>query len=251
MPLTPLPEIAIAAAVLLIAGVSKGVTGLGAPVIATPIIALLTGDLPSTIAVMVLPTVLSDLIALARVASSRRGVARMAPFIAGGVVGIVVGTAVLRLVDPRALQLLQSAVVLAFVAAPGVWAPPSVERLSRPRSGIAWGLGGGVLQGSVGASGPIVALYLIRAGLPRALFLFSINLIFVALDTTQLVALVAVQMLSGPLMIAALAATVPLLLGVVAGLRLQPFLDDRAFRRILRTVLFIVGCGLAIRAVLG
>lgn len=51
------------------------------------------------------------------------------------------------------------------------------------------GLLAGALQGSAGASGPLIAVYLFGLGLERLVFLFSINALFFVLDTTQCVTL--------------------------------------------------------------
>jgi uncharacterized protein len=236
-------RLGLALAVILLAGLSKGVTGLGAPAIALPVLAL-AYPLPLVIAVLILPTILSDVVMLARLWRHAAGLRRLLLFAAFGAAGIVLGTNVLVRANPNLLKGLLGVVVLVFVGTSWAGRTPVVTARSERFVSGGMGLLAGALQGSAGASGPLIAVYLFGLGLERLVFLFSINAIFFVLDTTQFVTLRQSGLIAGGRLVLALCAAVPLLAGVAAGLALQRRIDDRLFRRAVLSVLGAVGAGL-------
>lgn len=242
-------RLGLAFAVVLLAGLSKGVTGLGAPALALPVLAL-AYPFKLVVAVLVLPTIASDAIVLARVWRHAAGVRRLAVFAACGLAGIVIGTNVLVRANPNLLKGLLGVVVLVFVGTSWAGRMPSLSGRSERVAGGVTGLVAGALQGSAGASGPLVAIYLFDLGLDRLAFLFSINALFLVLDSTQFTTLRQVGLITGGTLALSLLAAVPLLGGVVGGLALQRRIDDRVFRRVILSVLGLVGAGLVAQSAL-
>jgi uncharacterized membrane protein YfcA len=94
-----------------------------------------------------------------------------------------------------------------------------------------------VLQGAVGAAGPITTSYLLSTKLSRESFLFAINATFFILDWTQFFRL---QQLATPLILAgSLAVTALVFAGLGIGFAIQDRIDDKVFRRF---VLVMLGC---------
>jgi uncharacterized protein len=242
-------RLGLALAVLLIAGLSKGVTGLGAPALALPVLAL-AYPFTLVIAVLVLPTIVSDLVMVARLWRHAAGLRRLLVFAAAGLVGIVIGTNVLLRLNPNLLKALLGVVVLVFVVTSWAGRMPSLAGRSERVAGGVTGLVAGALQGSAGSSGPLAAIYLFDLGLDRLVFLFSINALFFVFDVTQFVALHQVGLVTGGTLVLALLAGAPLLLGVAGGLALQGRIDDAVFRRVVLSVLGLVGAGLVVQSIL-
>ena len=242
-------RLGLAFGIVLLAGLSKGVTGLGAPALALPVLAL-AYPFKLVVAVLVLPTIASDVLMLVRLWRHATGLRRLAVFAVCGLVGIVVGTNVLVRANPNVLKALLGVVVLVFVGTSWAGRMPSLTGRSERVAGGATGLVAGALQGSAGASGPLVAMYLFDLGLDRLAFLFSINALFFVLDTTQFTTLHQVGLITGGTLVLALLAGVPLLLGVGGGLALQRRIDDAVFRRIILCVLGLVGAGLVAQSIL-
>jgi uncharacterized protein len=240
-------RLGLAFGVVLAAGLSKGVTGLGAPALALPILALVY-PLQLVIAVLVLPTIASDVVMLARAWRHAAGLRRLVVFALCGLAGIVLGTSVLVRANPNLLKGLLGVVVLVFVATSWLGRMPSLTGRWERVAGPVTGLVAGGLQGSAGASGPLIAIYLFDLGLDRLAFLFSINALFLVLDTAQFTTLHQVGLVTGGTLVLALLAGVPLLLGVGGGLLLQRRIDDRVFRRVVLSVLGLVGAGLVVQA---
>jgi uncharacterized membrane protein YfcA len=240
---------ALPVAVVAIAGLSKGITGLGSPAIAVPALALVY-RLPAVVATMILPTVVSDLMMLARFVRHARFSPALLAFAGSGLAGIVVGTRVLVAANPDVLKVALACVVVVFVAFSWRGRMPVLGgRWELPLS-VGLGLAAGVLQGSTGASGPLVTIYLFSLRLPREAFLFSINAVFLALDSTQLAALQRSGLITPARAELAALAVVPLALGVVAGIALQRRVDDLLFKRAVLAALTFVAVGLLSQALI-
>lgn len=173
----------------------------------------------------------------------RRGFAwrRAAPFLAGGMLGVPIGVALLSHINP-----------LLFKAAVGsllvLWCPAMLfaDLMPRVAAGGAWadgaaGLVGGVMGGLAGLTGPAPALWCMLRGWEkdeqRSIFQ-SFNLLMNALTLAVYLAsgLITVETLR-LFAVVALAMLVPTFLGTW----LYSRLDNAAFRRLVLIVLFLSG----------
>ncbi len=135
----------IGALAVLLAGATKGISGIGLPVVATPILAVLY-DLPTAIAVAILPTALSDMPILYTYRSEWRQALRFIPMIVAGTAGILIGTQILIRVDQGILKAALGLSVLLFVVISWFHLLP---RLS-DRFATRWGGVVGLLAGPLG-----------------------------------------------------------------------------------------------------
>ncbi len=183
-------RLVLAIATIFIAGVAKGVTGMGLPVAGVPILVALYGDLRLVLLTTILATALSDIPMLYRFRKNYREAS------------ILVGFLDLRADrhrDRHARSCCSSrcrscarcspSVVIAFIIVSWFGKVPTMSRTLASRMGPLIGFVCGIIQGSAGASGPIVTTYLVSSQLTRAGFLFSINAIFFVLDWTQFTSL--------------------------------------------------------------
>ena len=119
------------------------------------------------------------------------------------------------------------------------------------RLGPLIGLVCGTLQGSAGASGPIVTTYLVSSQLTRDGFLFAINMIFFVLDWTQFATLQSLHLTTQAIWITSGAVVVLAFIGIVAGFAIQKRINDVVFKRALLVMLGFAALGLIIRAARG
>src|ERR1019366_8566448 len=182
-------RLAFALATIVIAGVAKGVTGMGLPVAGVPILVALYGDLRLVLLTTVLATALSDVPMLWRFRKNYREASILVGFLICGRIGIVIGTRILLYVKVSILSAVLAAVVIAFILVSWFGKVPTMSKVLASRLGPLIGFICGVIQGSAGASGPIVTTYLVSSQISRDGFLFAINAIFFVLDWTQFVSL--------------------------------------------------------------
>jgi uncharacterized membrane protein YfcA len=242
------PRWIIGVASILLAGFMKGLSGMGLPLVATPILATLS-DLPTAIAITVPATVLSNVPVLYAFRAEWRQARRLAPLLLPAIVGIVLGTRILVGVDPGTLRGLLGALVVAFVSVSYFRLIPHLgERLTRRLSPFV-GVAAGVLQGAAGQSGPIISIFFFQLGLSRAAFLFVINAFFLVVDATQMLSL-ASHGLYTPSRTALAAGVVCLAMPtLLLALRFHEWISEERFRLAVLLVLFLTGIMLLVRSI--
>ncbi|MDW8444974.1 MAG: TSUP family transporter [Acetobacteraceae bacterium] len=168
---------------------------------------------------------------------------RLAPFLAGGAVGVPIGVALLTVTDPAPLRRALGALLLAF----GLYAL-AVRGLPR----IAWGgrgadatigLTGGMLGGVGGFAGVPTTIWTQLRGWPKEVARGVFQPFILASHVATLVLLGGLTLDARALVLAA-AALPGLALGAWLGLRLYGRLDEARFRRLLAA--FVVLSGLSL-----
>lgn len=240
----------VAIVTLIVAGVAKGVVGIGIPVIGVPILVGLYGDLRSVLLATIVATALADIPLLVQNRARVRDASVLIGYMVMGLIGIVIGTRILVFVRPSVLSAVLAIVIVAFIILSWTGRTPTISKVQASRFGPVFGLIAGILQGAAGASGPVTISYLLSMQLPRESFLFAINAVFFVLDWTQLASLVQLGY-TPPLLVAAGAAVVLSTIGMVIGFAIQSKIDDRLFRRGVLVLLACAAAGLILRVVRG
>jgi uncharacterized membrane protein YfcA len=238
-------DIALAAAVMVIAGLAKGLTGFAMPLVAiSGLASLLPPDL--AVAVLILPTLVTNIFQAGRdgtapaMATARRHWRLLAILLV-----LIAGVAqVVPHLPPQVLYLtLGVAVTFAGLSRLGGWKwsiPPGRERVAETVTGVI----GGIFGGIAGIWGPPIVVYLVALGLPKAEMLRTLGVAFLA----GAVVLAAAHLWSGLLnretaLVSALMVA-PGLAGLWAGQRLADRLDEARFEKLLLAVLVVTGLNL-------
>jgi uncharacterized membrane protein YfcA len=241
------PTTIIVGAMLLLAAFVKGTTGMGFPMIATPIVALLL-DIQTAIVVLIIPNLLMDATQIVRGKFSTAIFRRFKWLLLWTVVGVFLGTKVLVMLPGWILNLTLGITILAFVA----WSllriefeiPHRLERVLSP----AVGLVGGFLNGMTNAAGPAPAIYLYSLRLPKLEFIKSIATIFIITKLSQLVAVSTWNLFAPATLKLSLEVTLFVLAGFYLGLKTQDRVNQETFNRGLLVILFGIGVVLIWRA---
>ena len=244
-------RIATAIAAVLLAGFAKGVTGIGLPVIGVPILVALYGDLRAVLLVTIFATALSDVPFIIRGRRHVREAVFLIGFLIAGLIGIIIGTRILVSVRPAILTLILAIVLIVFIVISWMGKMPQMDHARASRWGPVIGILAGALQGSTGASGPLVTSYLVSMDLSRGLFLFSISIIFTVLDWTQLGSLARLGLYTPYLLIVAAAIVLTMALGMLVGFAAQKHINDVVFRRGVLGVLSLAAISLLVSSLRG
>lgn len=214
----------------------KGVTGMGYPLLAVPLISLVGGVEDAVVAVAA-PNLAAN-IALCWHARAGRSEARDLGRLTGwGIAGAVVGTvALVELPDEPllvALALLIVGFVVQFLRHPELRLTHDAAHRWSPVAGTVTGL----MQGALGVSGPVVGAWFHGYRLPRDTYVFSITLLFGVTGAVQLAILLGQGEMTGDRAWAALAAAVPAAIMLPLGVRLRSRLAGPTFDRMVLAVL--------------
>ncbi len=218
----------------------KGVTGMAFPLIATPLVALLT-DIHTAIAVLLAPNILMDSVQIVRKRFPLEHLKRLSTMLVAGIVGVFVGTYLLVAIPVRAVNLIVGAIVLVFVAQ-SLWAkaaalPARWEPVASPAVGFA----AGVLNGVSNTLSPIMAIYLLSLQLAKFDFVKSIALVFFSFKLAQMAALWKWNLFTPARLRLSVATILFAFAGFGLGLLVQDRIDQRTFGRVLLVLLTGIG----------
>jgi uncharacterized membrane protein YfcA len=241
------PELALIAAVFLLAGLVKGVVGLGLPSVSLGLLTALIG-LPEAMALMLVPSFVTNLwqaLAGGALAAIWRRLWRLLLAVC---LGVWLGAGLLARGDTALLAGLLG-ILLALYAIVGLAAP----RIPAPGRREAWlsplvGAVNGLLTGLTGSFVVPGVPYLQALGLPRDVLVQAMGVLFSVSTLALGLALGGHGRLGPGLGAVSAAATLPALLGMALGARLRRHLSERRFRQALFAALLLLGLYIALRA---
>ena len=225
-------SLAAIALAMAIGGILKGATGAGAPLAAVPVMTAIH-DVRFAVAVMVLPSLLTNLAQIRRYRGHdvQPGFARNMA-VAGGL-GAATGTFLLVTLPVSLLQLAMAGMIFAYIGLR--LAKPSLQ-LGFPLAGRLVGLAGfagGVLQGAVGVSAPIALTFLNAMRLDRPTFILTVSTFFAAMSAMQLVSQVWFGVMTLELAVLGALAILPLIGAMPAGEWLGRRFSAKTFDRVI------------------
>jgi uncharacterized membrane protein YfcA len=246
-----LATLAVTAAIIAAAGLVHGTLGMGFPVVATPVLALMV-DVRSAVLITLLPTAAVNLGSIFNGADRGGIIRRFWPLAAYSVLGTVVGTHALVELDPAPFKLLLATLVLLYLAVAG-----------RESAGLPWvrrhpavsmfvfGLLAGIAGGTTNVMLPVLIVYTLELGLRRTPMIQVFNLCFLAGKLTQMAVFfqaglftVQVAVITAPLALLAAAA-------LVLGMRLREHIPTATYRHFVKALLLVLAVLLVAQYLLG
>jgi hypothetical protein len=244
---TPLSLVALTLG-LFVAGVCKGILGLGLPLIAVP---LLASFMPTrdVVAIMWLPMMWANSIQAFQGGGAGAAFQRFWPVMAMMGLGAWAGTVLLVNLDDHLLLGIVGAIVMTFSSLNLAHPRFSLsQRLERP-AGIGIGLVVGVLLGVSLHMGPLLAIYFVAINLPKDKFIQAIGTTFLAGVVLIGGLYLAYGVFEARHVALTIGATLPVAAGTWVGQRLRARVDEVRFRKALFVLLIVVGANLVRRAV--
>lgn len=173
---------------------------------------------------------------------------RVLPFVAGGLAGVPVGATLLSLLSATLFKLLIGIFLIAFSAAMLARCALPVLTIGGRIADAAVGLGGGLLGGLAGLSGPLPIVWASLRGWSkdarRAVFqAFNLSILLFAFAAQAWAGFVTLEL--GRLVLIALPGT---LLGAWLGRRVYARLDDDRFGRVVLWLLLVSGISIVATA---
>ncbi len=238
------PSVIAMLALALVAGIANGASGIAFAQIMAAGLALVVEPRTAIALLSIMVPVTASAQMLHKRQTGRLARARVVPLLVGGLVGVPIGVAILNYLPAQTMATILGVFTLVFVAwtlrAIPFEVAPSREPIVAPLVGIA----AGICNGAVGASGPVVASYLLVLGLPAPVFTFTASTMFFSMSLFRLVGLAAIGQITLGILGGGLLLLAPSLAGQRIGFWLQSRLPRAAFRRLVLALMVLLGVGL-------
>ena len=202
-------DVAIIVVAISVGAFIKGATGGGLPQVAIPVMAPFVG-VEHAVVIMAIPGIVSNTWLAYHHREEYPRTRDLPSLVWTGVVGAVLGTVALKSLDGRALSAVLVVVIVAYVVVvlvhPGFHLPARLTRVMSPPIG----LGGGMLQGSTGISGPLLTTYLHGFQLLPKAYILSLAVLFGVGAVVQAVTLAVLGLYTGTWLIESLLILLPI-----------------------------------------
>ena len=234
-------------AALLLAAFVKGATGLGFPLIATPMVALLL-DIRTAVTVLILPHLFMDSAQVIRNGIPYDVFRRFSGLILPTIIGVFLGTMALVNTPLWILNLCLAIMLLIFVGSNLLKLDFAISSRQEKFLSPSFGLLSGFLNGLTNAAGPTLAIYLYSLKLEKRTFVKSLATIFVTTKLSQLVAISTWNLFNRETIILSIQVLLFTLAGFYAGVKAQDRVNQGTFNRGLLVLLAAIGVILLVRA---
>jgi len=228
------------------AALVHGTIGIGFPLIATPLLALIT-DVRTAILLLVLPTVVVNMANILRGGRWNLSLAVYWPLAVYGMIGSLIGTRMLIVFSPDPFLPLMAAMLVIYLNAERLgagfaWVP------RHPRIAFAvFGLTAGILAGTVNVMLPVLIIFALEMRMSKTVMIQVFNFCFLFGKLTQ----GAVFAQAGLMTTGVLTASAPLAgLGLVVmfiGMRIRDRIPTDVYRRWLRRLLALLALMLMVQ----
>jgi hypothetical protein len=217
----------------------KGISGLGLPLVAIPVMAGFM-EVERAVAIMIIPGIMINMYLLWAYRAHAFRIPNLIGVMAIGILGIVVGALILSAVPDRYLIMFMGGwlgVYLVALLFKGKVRPP--EKLMRHAPLVVVGTAG-IVQGAIGTSGPVLAPFVHSLKLKQPQFVFVVSVLFQLFAVTQLVSFSWLGMLDLERAGQSLLACIPIAIFMPIAVWLSRFFNDRAFNVIIVVLLVVI-----------
>ena len=221
-----------------VAGFAKGTTGMGLPLVATPLLASVFGP-KAAVVIVTIPIFAANSILLAQ-GWRRLDVLRgIAPIIVASAIGTAIGVNLLALLEPRSFAILISIMVVIFLARGDrlIGGDPGARRARI--LGPVVGFVGGVLQGTTSIASPLIGSFFHARKMDRHEYVIVLAGIFELNSAIQLVGYALLGLYTADILAIGLLGLVPTLLALMAGIAFRGRLNQARFRQIIVVLLVL------------
>ena len=228
---------------LIVAGLLKGIIGVGMPVVALPLLSLFI-DVKSAAMLLSMPLILSNLPQALEGGKTGRCLVQLMPVIVGLIPGLFLGVRALLALDANVAQII-AGLVLMGVGGVTLLAPKfQLQSGQVLPAGIAFGFFGGILGGIAAMAGPLVFIFLLAKGLRGQPFTKEASLYLVVSAGLLAILLTASRQFSWRDVSASTAATLPVVLGMYVGQHMRDKIAPETFKKLVLIAVIAAGADL-------
>jgi uncharacterized membrane protein YfcA len=232
---------------LTVAGLMKGIIGVGMPTVAIPLLSIFI-DLKASVMLLSVPLVLSNIPQAMEGGETFKCFVRLVPVLLGMVPGIFLGVTALLTISPLAAKLFVGLVVMIAAALPLLAPQLRLKECLQTPVGVAAGFMGGALGGIAAMSGPMVFCFLLAKGLRGRDFTKEASLYLVLSAALLAVTLSSSSQYSGFDLAISTLALAPVAVGMLFGQRFRDRIPPEAFKATVLVIVLASGAGLMIKS---
>lgn len=235
---------------LIVAGLLKGIIGVGMPIVSLPLLSLFI-DVKSAAMLLSMPLVFSNLPQALEGGKTGRCLMQLMPVFLGMIPGLFLGVRVLLAVDADVARII-AGLMLIGVGSITLLAPMlQIQSRFVLATGVTFGFFGGILGGIAAMSGPLVFVFLLAKGLRGKAFTKEASLFLVVSSLLLAILLTASGEFGWVDVSVSTAAMLPVALGMYVGQNMRDKIAPETFRKLVLIAVIAAGAELVRHGLFG
>ena len=239
MPELAWQELLIIAIALAAGGTAKGLTGLGLPMVAVPVLAGFLG-VERAVMIMIMPVLVLNIWLSWTLRDCRKEVPEMPRILLPSIPGILLGAGVLYFANERVLATGLAIWMLIYLIRRALIKPMKLASDSRRRVAPVVGFAAGTMQASTGISAPVLVPFVDGLGLSPRGYVFTVATVFSMLSGTHFIVMMSLQAYSLEQLAESVLAVIPAIAFVPLGSKLRGLIEPEVFSRLIRVLMFVM-----------
>lgn len=235
-------------ATFLLAGMVKGVIGLGLPTVSLALLAVIV-DLPSAMALLLIPSFVTNVWQAATGGGAGVIIRRIWPFLLAATATVWIGTAIFVRTDLALVTALLGTLLITYALINLGGLRPALSNRQEVWAGPVLGAVTGIFTGMTGSFVVPGVIFLQALDLPRDKLIQAMGMAFTLATLALALALGGNGILTADLALLSAVAVLPAIAGMTMGQRIRQHLSETAFRRVFFTALLALGVYIVIGAV--
>lgn len=228
-------------AVFLLAGAVKGIIGFGLPSVSMGLL-LVVFPLPEAIALMLIPSIFTNIWQAIRGGHARDILSRIWPFLLVANLTVAIGAMALTRINLAYLSALLGGLMIFYALLCLVRLQIRISEKYRFSAGLLIGLLNGIVTGMTGSYVIPGVIYLQGIGLSKDKLIQAMGMLFCSLTISLMIAMQGNNLLTVNLGILSALAVAPTFLGMMAGQIIRKKLSEELFRKVFLVALLLLGC---------
>ncbi len=240
--------IVLVMATFLLAGTVKGIIGLGLPTVSLAILTVAI-DLPTAMALLLVPSFVTNLWQALSGGNSGLLLRRLWPFLLTATLTVWIGAVALSRIDLSLLSALLGVLLITYAGISLAGQQLTVRSRHEPWAGPLAGAVNGLLTGMTGSFVVPGVMFLNALGLPRDQLIQAMGMLFTLSTLALALALRNHDLLNWEQAGYSAAALLPAIIGMVFGQRIRRAISEALFRRIFFISLLLLGAYIIFNAI--
>jgi uncharacterized membrane protein YfcA len=239
--------IVVVAGTFLLAGVVKGVIGLGLPAVSLAVLTI-AFDLPSAMSLLLVPSFVTNLWQSLAGGHGKAILLRVWPFLVMATATVWIGAQALTRMDLSLLTALLGVLLVTYSMSNLRGLQLAIPARHETWVGPLVGVANGVLTGMTGSSVVPGVMFLQAIGLSRDMLVQAMGILFTTSTLALAVALQKANVLTVEHGLLSFGAVLPAIVGMILGQRVRSALSERRFRKVFFVALLALGVYIIVSA---
>ncbi len=238
----------IAAIIFFFAALFHGSIGTGFPMIATPLLALIT-DLQTAIILTLVPTILVNTVSIVSEGNVRTAIKQHLPLALYALLGSSLGTVLLISINSELFKALLAVAILIYLFIDKIQFNLSWIRQHPKLSKLFFGISAGVLGGLTNVMAPILIIYSLESKYSKTQIIQANNLCFLFGKLIQIVLFSSYGEINKSEITTSIIMLIATALALFIGVKIKKRIESAVYKKILKILLLVLAIIILIQVV--